>query len=266
MPDIWPVPFRIGQYDFIEIHDLKLSGVNAAKIASHARIMLIDALRVDGRKDPRWHDDEQDEAEFVCGGPSEYIRLRLGAWRRWQKSHSGDTWQEFCRWFDTQVDDTIINPNLPNWLLIMYDRQRPRVIGVADTTFEYYGAFLAYNIKTIRETEEQWTASMYGILCAPTSTKRFRDTWIDNFGMILRYFLVDKVALNDGRIFALDSWEFTTDRPWLTYDPTVSPYLTRIFDIVKIDVPRPVVEEKVPGTNILKRMRLERRIALHGDA
>lgn len=253
--DVFPAPFDLGPYRFIEMRHLNLEQKHRARISSHAREMLVEALRFDGRKDPRWSDDEQDVAEFVCGGGTEYARLQQRAWPGWQKRNPAGTWQEFCSWFNKAVDDTIINPTLPNWFLVMYPRGLPwdRATGAG-----YYGVFLAYNIKTVEETEEKWTASMYGILCGRTIPAE----WCDNLGMILQHFMVNSVTLNDGRAFDLDSWEFTSDREWLTYDPKRSPNVARAFARACVDTPRPVIEEKVEGRDVVKRMYLDRR----GDA
>jgi hypothetical protein len=251
--DVFPSTFDVGLHTLIEMRNLNLGQRHRSRIASHAREMLVEALRFDGRKDPRWSDDEQDVAEFVCGGGSEYSRLQQGAWLSWRRKNPKGTWQEFCPWFDAVVDDTIVNPHLPSWFLVMYPREgsRDKTTGAG-----YYGVFLAYNIKTVEETSQKWTASAYGILCAPT----IPEEWCDNFGTILQHFMVNQVTLNDGRAFSLDSWEFTSDREWLTYDPTKSSNVAHAFARASEGTPKPVITTYTED-GAVKYLRLDRRIA-----
>jgi hypothetical protein len=84
MAGTYPLPFWIesdgAQYAIVERQNIAISNTELYLLVQQSMAWVVEALRIDGRSDFRWGADEQDIAQFLCGG-DEYMKIKMAAWQ-----------------------------------------------------------------------------------------------------------------------------------------------------------------------------------------
>jgi hypothetical protein len=213
-----PKPFVIESggalYDVVERGNLpSLTNTELFRVVGQAMVWVVDALKVDGRSDPRKGVDEQNLAAFLCQG-SEYQAIKLAAWEEWFEAHDHDweTWGEFEAQFQIdEVDDSVRQPALPHWAFFVFDHGSEWVAEGVLEAAQFRGVFYVWNVRT-QTSGDPWIVDPSPMLCAPTDDHEW---WVTLFADLLHAFLAYSLPLSDDRELWLDAWRFPTKRLWL---------------------------------------------------
>lgn len=224
MAAVYPLPFLIesggANYAFVELHNLDVKVGEALCVVLQAQAWFIEALKIDARSDFRCGPSEQQVAQFLCRG-DEYQSIKMREWLEWLDGHGGDagTGPEFEAQFKIDdIDDSVRNPNLPQWLFLIFEEGAPWATEDILQAPGFRGIFYVWNVRTVLWPEPPkgvWLTSPNPMLAASADDLEW---WLDMFADAMHSMLSYEFPLaNDDRVLWLEAVQFPTERLWLAW-------------------------------------------------
>jgi len=253
----YPLPFMIesagARYAIVERRNLPIQNSALWGLVCQAMAWVVEALRVDARRDLRWHVDEQQQvARFLCAA-DEYQAVRTREATAWHEENPERTMEEFDAQFDIDsVDDSVRVPHLPEMLFLIFEEGAAWASENVLESSGFRGFFYVWNTRTVDLPGAPggvWVVSPNPMLAAPTEDNEW---WLAMFSDLLWTFLGYALPLSDGRDLWLEAWQFPTRRLWLAWNSgeasSYVPDLKQRLITLGLSLPSPVyvVEERVP--------------------